>query len=220
MLPFPAAFVWQNTEFLPQWFIEDQSARSNFVSLIEKTINHIPADAQTIQVVNEPYVGDFLSQHVGEDYIPLAFNTVQMIRPDAHLLLNHFGILEGEANFTYTAELIKQLQQLVDGIGIQLHIDENTRPTYDLLAQSFDYWATMVGHVYLTEVSVDIGDPAARAQAYYAIVQAALAEHVEIIVFWGIGSAAWRGANSTLFDNDLAPNINFYAVNSAFADAH
>lgn len=219
MLPFPAAFVWQNTKFLPRWFIEGQSVRSDFVSLIEKTVSHIPVDAQIIEVVNEPYAGDFLSQSVGEDYIQLAFNTVRMNRPDAHLLLNHFGILKGEANFTYTAELVERLKQeeLIDGIGIQLHIDENTRFSYDLLIQSFDYWAKAT-HVNVTEVSVDIGEPEVRAQAYYDIVRAALVEHVEGIVFWGVGSAAWKGANSTLFDNDLAPNTSFYAVNSAFTE--
>jgi len=214
----PTAVVWQNRDFLPRWFVQNPNFDS-FSQMLASTLNRIPSSASFIPVVNEPYPGDFLSSSLQlppgyNNYIEYSFRTAREIKPGVPLILNNFDILLNQPNYQFTYNTASSLKNsgLIDGIGIQLHIDARNIPSEDSLIRSFSAWNELGLPVYLTEVSVDIPNERQRAEIFRTIVKAARATDVRSLNLWGAGPASWRGSQSTIFSDKFQPTPAYYAI--------
>ncbi|MGB9743636.1 MAG: endo-1,4-beta-xylanase, partial [Minisyncoccales bacterium] len=208
---FPTPIVWQNPNFLPSWF-KNNINEQTYIELIRKTLLLFPQNVEVIQSINEPYGGDFLFQRI-PNYPEIASEIIREERPNAIIILNNFDILIGERNYPYTENLALELKEkgLLDGIGIQLHLDANYPPSEEILHQSFESWRNEGFVVYITELSITNGTPQQRALLYQQVIRAARESGVTQINLWGLGQASWRGSDSTLFDNNLNKTLSYYS---------
>jgi endo-1,4-beta-xylanase len=214
----PTAAVWQNRDFLPQWFVQNPNFGS-FSQMLINTLNRIPSNTSFIPVVNEPYPGDFLSSSLQlppgyNNYIEYSFETARQTKPGIPLILNNFNILLNQPNYRFTHNIASSLVNsgLIDGIGIQLHLDVQNIPSEDYLISSFRAWNELGLPVYLTEVSVNIPNETQRAEIFRRIVRAARATDVRSLNLWGAGPASWRGSQSTIFSDQFRPNPGYYSI--------
>ena len=118
---------------------------------------------------------------------------------DVPLILNDFDI---EKTRTQKYNRIKVLvetlksRNLIDGIGIQMHIDPNNPPSKEALIENFKSWGI---DVYLTELDVPTINEQIKAKIFSDVFSAAMESGVvKQINIWGLGNAAWK-QNGNLF---------------------
>jgi len=217
MPTFGGALLWQNPDFLPDWVKNSNLTQEQINEIIRLIIQHYPTTTAWI-VVNEPYPGDFFASRFGyPDYIIKAFLAARKYtnRP---LILNDFGIETSGQKYQNIRNLVDALIKegiVVDGIGIQMHINPQNPPSTNALVQNFRSWGVPV---YITELDCPTENEQLRAEIFRRVIEAALESGVvSQINFWGLGSASWQ-ENATLFNNNNEPNLSYFIILSTVVD--
>ena len=205
--------------FLPDWIKNGSFTREQsiilFEQIIPKFMNRYKGKIKTWVVVNEAgfiYPGwDYFDNHIGKDYVEIAFQIARNTDPSVELIYNDFGNESMNGNkYEQTVQLAKSLrkQDLIDGVGLEMHIapiiDDPTRfvsmqGNSTNVVSIDDFIETMKSYelpVHITELDVDlrnIDKPQAerfdmQAKLYEnvigAILKAGVCKH---ITFWGFG---------------------------------
>ena len=144
------------------------------------------------------------------DYVINAFRIARQYT-DAPLLLNDFGIETHGSKYQNIRNLVEVLKAegLIDGIGIQMHVDPQLLPSVESLVENFRSWDIPV---YITELDVPTSNAMLKAHIFSNIIGAAIESGVvRQINFWGLGSASWQ-EDATLFDSNNQPNLSYFEV--------
>lgn len=208
-----------NPGFLPDWLKKGLFTREQLVSLFQQVITKVVAryteKIKTWVVVNEAgfiYQGwDFFEKNIGKDYVDIAFQIARSADPTAKLIYNDFGNASSRGvKYQQTMQIIASLrkQNLIDGIGLELHIEpiandptkfisiegiSQSTVSIDDLVQSMKQYELPV---YITELDVDLRNIkiseterlALQAQLYGNLIDAVLQSEVcKHISFWGFG---------------------------------
>ncbi len=214
---FGGTLIWQNTDFLPEWFKNSKVTEEQVRSMIKSIIQKYP-DVKVWLPVNEPYPTDFFASRLGyPNYVIMAFDEARK-DTNAPLVLNDFDIEKtGTQKYNQTKTLVETLksQNLIDGIGIQMHIDPNNPPSKEALVENFKSWGI---DVYLTELDVPTDNGQLKAKIFSDVFSAAMeAGVVKQINIWGVGNAAWK-QNGNLFNASAQPTIALFEVEKAVVD--
>jgi len=175
-----------------------------------------------------PY--DMFNVIIGESYIEEAFKVARETDPSAILIYNEtFNETKQGDYYPRTKEIVDRLRAkgLIDGVGIQMHLDGSSPPRKEDVIEAFRSYGIPV---YLTEFDVDMskvpGSAEERneiqARIYQEIVGACLESGVcKQIWFWDVyDKYSWldekRGgdpkADPTMFNDSLQPKPAYFAV--------
>jgi len=189
--------------------------------------------------VNEAYIeGDIFRRVIGDDYVDIAFQTARETDPSAILIYNDFNNHSPVGNYPdgertqlsrYIVQRLKD-KGLVDGIGIQMHLDGLRPPNKE------EVIATMQSYglpVYVSEFDVNLrrtkGSQEQRfelqAEIYKNMLEACLESTVcnHFVVFQTVDKySVWEtmptlpfystSADPTPFDDDLRPKLAYFAM--------
>jgi endo-1,4-beta-xylanase len=93
---------------------------------------------------------------IGPDYIDIAFEAAREADPSAILIYNDFGNeTPGGPTTEYTLETVSRLRSkgLLDGVGLQMHLNGRNPPRISELIQALDDYPLPV---YITELDVNL----------------------------------------------------------------
>jgi endo-1,4-beta-xylanase len=168
-----------------------------------------------------PLGNGFWLQHLGEDYIALAFRFAHEADPDAVLFYNDYD--HGDAAGPKSDRIYALLKKLlaagvpVHGVGLQLHCNLRKPPLRAAVLANFRRLAALGFRVHITELDVAIFGGAGSVEAqlvrqtavYRDIVSAAVESGVcEAIVRWGFTDPfIQRGLNRRNKQPEDAPTL-------------
>jgi len=207
--------VWHNS--VPDW-LRDNAAhldvRQLLIDHITTVCTHYAGRLHSWDVVNEailPKDGQpnglrksFWYEHVGADYIDIAFHTARAADSRALLTYNDYGVEYDNAEETERRRLILELLRglksrdvPLDAVGIQSHIKAGSPDTIGKgLADYMESIRQMGLQIFLTEMDVNeddlpfkdiAGRDSAIAKTYADFLQVALANPaVKAMLTWGI----------------------------------
>lgn len=203
-------------ESLPKWLEQPENAkdaRQIFIEHIQTVCKHFAGRMHSWDVVNEailPKDGrsdglrkSFWFEHVGPDYIDLAFHTARAADPHALLTYNDYGVEYDNEDDTprraLILELLRGMKQRgvpIDAVGIQSHIRYGKSTIGKGLTDYMEAIRQMGLQIFLTELDVnedDIqsNDVATRdteiAGVYRHFLDVALANPaVKLVLTWDI----------------------------------
>ena len=174
---------------------------------------------------------DAYADIIGDDYVDIAFEYAREIDtkagtiPPTTILIynqtaNHLPpgntYWEGD-NTNMTVANVNRLRDkgLIDGVGIQLHIEASKPPNIDNMIKTFRNYGIPV---YVTEFDIDISrldgtdsqKEQIRTDLYRKILEGILKSNVTVAVnHWSAVEEQGRG-EAQLFDNRLNPTINLF----------
>lgn len=189
-------------------------------------------------VVNEPYLfpyrqNDIFYQHFGYDYIEFAFQVAREADSSAILIYNDVNNhCSNSETTTLTQKIVKRLKSkdLIDGVGLQMHLDGNNLPNKQEVISSMRSYGVPV---HVTEFDVDSRDlPGTQeerftrqAETYRDMLEACFESGVcESFTVWGIGDKfSWLersfdssiispDADPTPFNDDFQPKPAYFAL--------
>lgn len=242
------AIVYSYPRLLPDWLIHGSFSREEYVSILKKHIRrvmrHYAGKIDTFIVVNEYNQGtqddfesqDFFFKAIGPDYLEIAFAAARSANPKAKLIYNDYNNETSDGYFTKsTRKIIKRLKrrQLIDGVGIQMHLDGSLPPQYDDMVKTLKRYRLPI---YVTEFDVDIRNVdgteeerwSKQAKIYQTVISAALQVgcRLRYFGFWGtVDHLNWResdpGATETsefadagIFDDAFMPKPSYLALST------
>ncbi len=207
--------TWHNS--VPDWLRENAATldvRALFIEHIQTVVGRYRGRVQSWDVVNEAILpadnqpqglrNTFWYQHVGPDYIELAFRTARAADPNAKLTYNDYSVEYDNAGNGERRTLILALVQRLkaagvplDAVGIQAHISAAQPDSIGRgLSEYIEAIQKLGLEVYLTELDVnedDIAsnDPAERdrivAETYTQLLRTALSNPaVKLVLTWGM----------------------------------
>lgn len=211
---FGGTLVWQNIDFLPEWFKNGDVTEEQVRLMVRLIIKEYP-EVNVWVPVNEPYATDFFAQRIGyPNYVIIAFDEARK-NTNALLILNDFEIeATGTPKYHQTKMLVEVLRSegLIDGIGIQMHVNPNNHPSKETLIENFKSWEM---DIYLTELDVPTENEQLKAKIFSDVLLAAIESGVvKQINIWGLGKAAWR-ENGNLFNTSVQPTITLFELEKA-----
>lgn len=242
-------------KYSPLWLQDGvrkgEIGRDQLIELMEKSIvNRVGRWRGKITewvVVNEPYRhwsedNDFLQTVIGDEYIEIAFQAARAADPKATLIFNdtfnHAGSsgynsifnVSNTVNTEQTRRIVDRLQQrgLIDGVGLQMHLDGAYPPDKNDVVKTMQSYGTPV---YVTECDVDIRNVpgsqeerfASQARIYADSLDACFQSGVCLsFSLWEFGDKySWcedpqyggvSNADATPYDDDLEPKPAWYAL--------
>ena len=207
--------VWHNS--VPTWLSANAAAldvRALLVDHIRTVMGRYRGKVHSWDVVNEAiYPQDkqegalrrsFWYEHVGPDYIDLAFRTAREADPKPRLTYNDYGVEYDNADNAErrakVLELVRGMKERgvpIDAVGIQGHIHANAAAT---IGQGLaDYIAALRGmglEVYITELDVNEDDVPSSdvgvrdktvAETYRQFLDVAFRDPgVKLLLTWGV----------------------------------
>jgi endo-1,4-beta-xylanase len=220
-------FVWHNS--VPAWLLRDPGkydVRQLLVDHIQTVGARYRGKIHSWDVVNEailPKDGredglrkSFWFEHIGPDYIDLAFRTAREADPHAKLTYNDYGVEYDNVDETERRKqilaLLRRMQQNkvpLDAVGIQAHIKAAATSTIGKGLSEFIEAIHQMGlEVYLTEMDVNEDDIASNdvatrdheiAQTYRHFLDVALADPaVKLVLTWGTSDrSTWLNGGPT-----------------------
>ena len=187
----------------------------------------IPVEEATLISYSQP---DFFYDMLGIEYVDTVFQIVRDLDPDAIILYNDYDNQTSDGTATeFTREIVQRLKSkgLVDGVGIEMHLDGDNPPDkQDMIATMQSYGIP----VHITELDVDIknftGSMEERydkqAAIYRDVIEAYLESGAgESFSVWGMcDKYSWLSqyspdADPTPFDNELNPKPAYFALHDA-----
>ena len=127
------ALVWNNQ--LPGWLLQRKYSRTELIGIltryIETVVQRYAGKIAVWDVVNEA-VNDygalkktFWHEHLGPEYIDIAFHTARKADPQAQLFYNDYG---AEGTYEHEVGVYQLMRNLtrkgvpIDGVGLQMHL--------------------------------------------------------------------------------------------------
>lgn len=235
--------VWHKQ--LPAWVTNGSFTRAEAIALmrdhITTVMTHFRGKVWAWDVVNEAMEGkdeplrtdSFWYQKIGPDYIRLAFEFARAADPDAILYYNDFDAEDMGTRSKHVYNLVRDLKQRgtpIDGVGWQMHIDDNFKINGDHRKN-----ARRLGELGLelsiTELDVRTktdGTPSAKQSAVYRDVATfCLTEpNCRAVILWGVTDKhSWVPAffpgygDALIFDADYRPKPAYAALRDALQTA-
>lgn len=232
--------VWHQQ--LPRWLTSGtwtpEAVRALLEEHIKTVVGRYRGRVWAWDVVNEAVAdtgGDrtdsFWYQHLGPDYIALAFRWAHEADPDALLYYNDYEAEALSPKSDTIFELVRRLKQdgvPVHGVGWQMHLTEGWRATSEH-RQNAERLHDLGVELSMTEMDVRIGTPptavqlVSQAESYRDAVELAL-EHFVALVAWGFSDKySWipgfrPGLGAALpFDEEYAPKPAYDAIKEVLA---
>ncbi|MEO8075363.1 MAG: endo-1,4-beta-xylanase [Acidobacteriota bacterium] len=232
------ALVWHNS--VPGWVnaLSATELRAAFENHIRVVADHYRGRVLAWDVVNEAVADDggglrdtVFRQKLGDQYIADAFRLAHEADPQALLFYNDYGGEGMNAKSNRIYELVRGLRAQgvqVDGVGLQMHVSANGRPSDSSIAANMRRLADLGLRVNISEMDVRIGNvggtPEARLDvqktAYHDIVRLCVMEpRCDGVTFWGFTDAhTWiSGDDPLLFDAQYARKPAYYGVLNALS---
>ena len=200
----------------PDWLVNGSFSDNELADILE---NHVSTLAQryegqliSLDAANEAYCDGYNCGPwcaLGNNYTQISFESAQN---SASYPIIYNSIFSSDDECTQALNLLDQ--GLVDGIGIELHLNSGG---WEARLARMDVFLDQIrqhgGWARFSEVGV-LADEQTQATVYAAITALAV-KHSDIVkdfVVWGItDEVAWRGP-VTLFDYDGQPKPAYYAV--------
>ena len=227
------ALIWHGAT--PSWVngLPATEFRAAFARHIRTVAAHYRGRVHAWDVVNEAVSDSGSSlrdtvflQKLGDAYIADAFRLAREADPGALLFYNDYG---GEGMNAKSDRIYALLRDLlangvpIDGVGMQMHISANSRPSDANIAANMRRLASLGLVVHLSEMDVRINNVAGSDQTrvevqrttYRDVVRVCMMEpRCEAITFWGFTDAhTWiSGDRPLLFDPQYAPKPAYYGV--------
>lgn len=230
----PRVEVGKATFDLPEWlegFDKDEYVKI-LKARVRQSVSHFGAGTIFI-VVNEAFDWDrldgFWLEKIGPEYIEIAFEEARIAKPEALLIYNDVNVFYGgtlDDHDRAVFGLVNSLKSkgLIDGVGFQMHIDEEHKPVSpDVVRRLIEMYERIGVKVYVTEFDVDLtylGLPEQERQRMKTQIFGEMLEvfltspNVESISFFGFTSdVSWKpDADSHLFNEAYRPEPAFYEV--------
>ena len=227
------ALLWHQS--LPSWVsgLPEAELRAAVAAHIAAVAGHFRGRVHAWDVVNEAVSDDgtglrdtVFRQKLGDGYIAEAFRLAREADPGALLFYNDYGGEGSGAKADRIYDLVRRLLSEgvpIDGIGLQMHVSANARPSDGSIASNMRRLASLGLVVHISEMDVKVnGVPGSTAQkldaqksAYKSIVTVCLAEpRCEAVTFWGVSDAhTWiSGDTPLLFDAQYAAKPAYAGV--------
>ena len=227
------ALLWHQS--LPGWVsgLSAPDLRAAVAAHIREVAGHYRGRVHAWDVVNEAVSDDgsglrdtVFRQKLGDGYIAEAFRLAREADPGALLFYNDYG---GEGSGAKSDRIYDLMSSLlaegvpIDGIGLQMHVSANNRPSDGSIASNMRRLASLGSIVHISEMDVKVNSvPGSTAQkldaqksAYKSIVSVCLAEpRCEAVTFWGVSDAhTWiSGDTPLLFDAQYAAKPAYTGV--------
>jgi endo-1,4-beta-xylanase len=215
------ALLWHQS--LPPWVsgLSASDLRAAVATHIHEVAGHYRGRVHAWDVVNEAVSDDGMGlrdtvfrQKLGDGYIAEAFRLAREADPGALLFYNDYGGEGAGAKSNRIYDLVRGLVAdgvPIDGIGLQMHVSANNRPSDGSIAANMQRLAALGLLVHISEMDVKVNGVAgsteqkleAQKTAYKSIVTVCLAEpRCEAVTFWGVSDAhTWiSGDTPLLFD--------------------
>lgn len=230
--------VWHRQ--LPGWLTKGTFTRDEVIELLSEHINTFVGRYRgkiwAWDVVNEAIddeTGDYRTtsfwyQHLGADYIKMAFEFAHQADPQARLYYNDYSIEGMDKKSDAVFNLIKNLKAQgvpIDGVGWQMHQINGFRiqPEHQANAKRL---AELGLEISMTEMDVRIPLPTSpekfqqQALAYQDAVRFCLSEaNCKALVTWGFSDKySWIPSTFTgtgdalIFDNQFQPKPAYFAL--------
>ena len=230
--------VWTNQ--LPQWLSDGAYTQSETREILRNhiltVVGRYRGKVQYWDVVNEALANDgsiasnnFWMEHIGPDYIALAFEWAHEADPDALLFYNE-SYAEGKGE--KADGVISLAQSLIargvpiHGIGMEMHTGLGWSPNPQEVAHNMQRISTLGLDVQITEMDVRIEQPVTldelnqQARVYAEILRVCLkATNCSAFSVWGLTDAnswipsVYPGTGSALiFDEIMQPKPAYEAM--------
>lgn len=232
------AFIWHGS--VPNWVnsLSASELRAAVEDHIRAVGEHYRGRLLAWDVVNEAVADDgsglrdtLFRQKLGDGYIADAFRLAHQADPSALLFYNDYGGegMNSKSNRIY--ELVKGLRAQgvpLDGVGLQMHISANSRPTDANIAANMRRLAELGLLVNISEMDVRISNVAGSQQmrldaqrvAYHDVVRLCVMEpSCHAVTFWGFTDAhTWiAGDMPLLYDEQYARKPAYQGVLDALS---
>jgi endo-1,4-beta-xylanase len=227
------ALLWHQS--LPGWVsgLPASELRAAVATHIREVAGHFRGRVHAWDVVNEAVADDgtglrdtVFRQKLGDGYIAEAFRLAREADPGALLFYNDYNGEGAGAKSDRIYDLMRRLLSEgvpIDGIGLQMHVSANNRPSDGNIAANMRRLAGLGLIVHISEMDVKVnGVPGTNEQkleaqktAYKSIVSVCLAEpRCEAVTFWGVSDAhTWiSGDTPLLFDRQYAAKPAYTGV--------
>ncbi|MHC1771310.1 MAG: endo-1,4-beta-xylanase [Flexilinea sp.] len=219
-------------------------SREQLIEEINKTIEFemehlIKNGVKEFVVVNESFYSgsgrnDLFQNIIGSDYVTIAFQKARAVAlqnlKEITLIYNDYENQYSNTQQTeHTKKVIESLKKdnLIDVVGVEMHLRAAEGINYS------DISKTLSGYdlpVYVTEMSIDMTDVTDlqnQASIWECTIKAILAsKNCRSISVWGIGDKySWEAssgkpnANSSLFDDNMEPKLQLYALQKAMIES-
>ncbi|BCR82711.1 putative endo-1,4-beta-xylanase [Aspergillus chevalieri] len=135
---------------------------------ITKVVSHYKGRCYAWDVVNEAlnddgsYRENVFYQHIGEAYIPIAFEAAAAADPDVKLYYNDYSIEYGGDKANAAGNIVKLVQSYgakIDGVGLQGHFTVGQTPSKKDLASNLKSYTALDVEVAYTEMDVRMEMP-------------------------------------------------------------
>ncbi|MEP6493473.1 MAG: endo-1,4-beta-xylanase [bacterium] len=229
--------VWHSQ--LPSWLTSGtwtkDEAKSLLVDHITQAVAHYRGHLMEWDVINE-MLGDngslrsgFWLDHIGPEYVELAFRTARAADPTVGLFYNDYNI-EGinpksDSAFAIVKDLLAKGVPIT-GVGFESHFQLNGVPS--TLAANMARFAALGIKVHITELDVRLQTPSTaalrqtQAQNYREVVSACTQSAAcDVVVIWGftdkeswIPSAFPGWGEALIFDNAYQPKPSYTSLQS------
>jgi endo-1,4-beta-xylanase len=226
-------FIWHGAT--PSWVngLSPSDLRLAMDRHIRNTAAHFSGRVHAWDVVNEAVADDGMNlrdtvfrQKLGDSYIADAFRIARQADPQAKLFYNDYN---GEGMGAKSDRIYDLLRGLlaagvpIDGVGLQMHISANNRPSDGSIAANMRRLADLGLIVHISEMDVRVNNVPGNQQtrldaqraAYHDVVRVCVLEpRCEAITFWGFTDAhTWiSGDTPLLFDAAYQPKPAFNGV--------
>jgi endo-1,4-beta-xylanase len=227
------ALLWHQS--LPAWVsgLSPSDLRAAVATHIREVASHFRGRVHAWDVVNEAVADDgtglrdtVFRQKLGDGYIAEAFRLAREADPGALLFYNDYNGEGAGAKSDRIYDLMRRLLSEgvpIDGIGLQMHVSANNRPSDGNIAANMRRLASLGLIVHISEMDVKVNSvPGTTEQkleaqkvAYKSIVSVCMAEpRCEAVTFWGVTDAhTWiSGDTPLLFDRQYAPKPAYTGV--------
>jgi endo-1,4-beta-xylanase len=235
-------------ESYPDWLINGSFSKEELKQIVQtyikKTIAEFINDVKIWTVINEFHSGtypwvlsDKLANVFGYDLIDFAFQTAREADPSAILIYNdgQNHTQRGMPNGTFyvsTYKIVQRLksQNLIDGVGLHMHIDGNNPPTKNDVINTMKSYGVAV---YITEFDVNLKDVFGTNEKRYSVQAKIFGDMMEACIEsdvckvfnqFSVGDKySWienatsydkysKNGDPTAFDDKLDPKPAYYAL--------
>ena len=222
-------------ENIPDWLANSAYSRENYIEIMQGRVHSIMekyrGQIELYSVVNEAFdwnkLKGFWFEKIGSDYIEIAFRVARETDPKAILIYNDVnvsnGAIDDHENTVLDLVLSLKKQGLLDGVGMQMHVDASQPFDREGFLQNLLRYKKNGVAVYITQFDVDmshvVGSEAQRQQIKAELFRDVLAAYLDSgagssFCLFGFSSAvSWiPESDAHIFDSSFHPQRAYYST--------